>query len=84
MPTAPNYYSERNERVVALVVQHCRRHAVEAASDAALKGWLLMSNRSAHRRAWVSAMHIMAVHRTAVLLSRCGEMQRHGSSLRGR
>ncbi len=32
----------------------CRKHAVEAALDAALKGWLLMSNRSAHRRAWLS------------------------------
>ena len=31
LPTGPSEYSERNERVVSLVVQHCRGRAVDAA-----------------------------------------------------
>ena len=67
-PTISSKYSERNERVVALVVEHFRSRSVEAALDAALKARMLMSSCFVRRRACLSAMHIAAAHRTAVSL----------------
>ena len=84
LPTGPSEYSERNERVVALVVQHCRGRVVVVARLRSPKAHSILQPCDLFARGLHSALGMILPQCRLHQRTAWHAMPRHGASLRGR